>query len=70
MMRVLSLNDPLKSFSSEQLCDHIAPLQREGIDLLCCQSIAHNLTSRDGAALMTAVSSRGTGADLQLFRRR
>lgn len=51
MMRVLSLNDPLKSFSSEQLCDHIAPLQREGIDLLCCQSIAHNLTSRDGAAV-------------------
>lgn len=51
MMRVLSLNDPLKSISSEELCSRIAPLQRDGIDLLCCQSIAHNLTSRGSVAV-------------------
>lgn len=51
MMRVLSLNDPLKSISSEELCSRIAPLQRDGIDLLCCQSIAHNLTSCGSVAV-------------------
>lgn len=50
MINVLSLNDPLQGCSSEQLCHNIAPLQRQGIDLLCCQSIAHNLTSCDSTA--------------------
>lgn len=51
MISVLSLNDPLKALTSEELRTRIAPLHREGIDLLCCQSIAHNLEPGEEAAV-------------------
>lgn len=51
MISVLSLNEPLNALTSEELRTRIAPLHREGIDLLCCQSIAHNLEPDDGAAV-------------------
>ncbi|MDD2464283.1 MAG: hypothetical protein PHI97_09815 [Desulfobulbus sp.] len=44
MFRITTLNKPCTHVSAEEYCGRMSPLLTEGIDLLCCQSIAH--TSR------------------------
>jgi len=41
MFRITTLNKPCSQVSAEDLCKQMSPLSSQGIDLLCCQSIAH-----------------------------
>ena len=47
MFRITTLNKPCHHLSAEELSSQMAPLLHEGIDLLCCQSIAHGSMYQD-----------------------
>ena len=46
MFRITTLNKPCSQVSAEELCKQMSPLSSQGIDLLCCQSIAHAPSTR------------------------
>jgi len=46
MFRITTLNTPCSQVCAEELCKQMSPLSNQGIDMLCCQSIAHASSSR------------------------
>lgn len=46
MFRITTLNNPCSQVCAEEICKQMSPLSRQGIDMLCCQSIAHASSSR------------------------
>ncbi|MGD9948826.1 MAG: hypothetical protein AB7U29_10130 [Desulfobulbus sp.] len=47
MFRITTLNEPCSQMSADKLSVRMSPLLSEGIDLLCCQSIAHASTPKN-----------------------
>ena len=46
MFRITTLNKPCNHLRAEELAKRMAPLLSGGLDLLCCQSVAHASTPR------------------------
>jgi len=46
MFRITTLNKPCSQVSVKELCKQMSPLSSQGIDLLCCQSVAHASSTR------------------------